>query len=89
MRWRIAPARAAGLLIVLCVNAGLLANVAMQLASDGSVAVDKSDWNVNLTGSVANAANRRPVESYRQNLSRPVSSNHANPSFPHRRPRPW
>lgn len=61
MRWRIAPLRAAGLLIGVGINAGLLADVAMQLASDSSVAIDKSDWNVNLTGSVANAANRKPV----------------------------
>jgi hypothetical protein len=72
MRRRIAPVRAAGLLIVLGVNAGLLANVVMQLVSDGSVAIDKSDWHANLTGSVANAANRKPVESYGQILARPV-----------------
>ena len=72
MRWRIAPLRAAGLLMVLGVNIGLLANVARQLASDGSAVTDKIDWNVNLTGSVANATNRRAVESYGQILARPV-----------------
>ncbi|MEH2503389.1 hypothetical protein V1290_002200 [Bradyrhizobium sp. AZCC 1578] len=72
MRWRIAPVRAAGLLILLCVNAGLLANVATQLASDGSAVADKIDWNVNLTGSVANATNRRAVESYGEILAHPV-----------------
>jgi hypothetical protein len=82
MRWRIAPVRAAGLLIVLGVNAGLLASVATQLASDGSVAADKMDWNVNLTGSVANATNRRAVESYGQILARPVLFKSREPFVP-------
>ena len=82
MRWRIAPLRAAGLLIVLCVNAGLLANVATQLASDGSAVTGKIDWNVNLTGSVANATNRRPVESYGQILARPVLFKSREPFVP-------
>jgi hypothetical protein len=82
MRWRIAPVRAAGLLIVLCVNAGLLANVAMQLASDGSAVTDKIDWNVNLTGSVANPTNRRPVESYKEILAHPVFFKSREPFIP-------
>jgi len=82
MRWRIAPLRAAGLLIVLGVNAGLVAGVATQLASDGSVAADKIDWNVNLTGSVANATNRRAVESYGQILARPVLFKSREPFVP-------
>jgi len=82
MRWRVAPLRAAGLLIVLGVNAGLLASVATQLASDGSVVADKIDWNVNLTGSVANATNRRPVESYGQILARPVLFKSREPFVP-------
>ncbi len=72
MRWRVAPLRVAGLLIVLGVNAGLLASVATQLASDGSTTAEQTDWNVNLTGSVANPTNRRPVDSYGQILARPV-----------------
>jgi hypothetical protein len=82
MRWRIAPVRAAGVLIVLGVNVGLLANVATQLASDGSVTADKIDWNVNLTGSVANATNRRAVESYGQILARPVLFKSREPFVP-------
>jgi len=82
MRWRIAPLRAAGLLIVLCVNAGLLASVATQLASDGSAVAGKIDWNVNLTGSVASATNRRPVESYGQILARPVLFKSREPFVP-------
>ena len=82
MRWRVAPLRAAGLLIASCVNAGLLANVVTQLASDGSVATNKIDWNVNLTGSVANATNRRPVESYGQILVRPVLFKSREPFVP-------
>jgi hypothetical protein len=82
MRWRIAPVRAAGLLIVLGVNAGLVACVATQLASDGSVAAGKIDWNVNLTGSVANGTNRRPVESYGQILARPVLFKSREPFVP-------
>jgi hypothetical protein len=82
MRWRIAPVRAAGLLIVLGINAGLVACVATQLASDGSVAAGKIDWNVNLTGSVANATNRRAVESYGQILARPVLFKSREPFVP-------
>lgn len=82
MRWRIAPVRAAGLLIVLGVNAGLVACVATQLASDGWVAAGKIDWNVNLTGSVANATNRRGVESYGQILARPVLFKSREPFVP-------
>jgi hypothetical protein len=82
MRWRVAPLRAAGLLIVLGVNAGLLASVATQLASDGSAVTDKIDWNINLTGSVANATNRRPVESYGQILARPVLFKSREPFVP-------
>jgi hypothetical protein len=82
MRWRIAPLRAAGLLMVLAINAGLVASVATQLASDGSVMGDKIDWNVNLTGSVANATNRRPVESYGQILARPVLFKSREPFVP-------
>jgi len=82
MRWRIAPLRAAGLLIVLGVNIGLVACVATQLASDGSAVADKMDWNVNLTGSVANATNRRAVESYGQILARPVLFKSREPFVP-------
>jgi hypothetical protein len=82
MRWRVAPFRTAGLLIVLAINAGLVASVATQLASDGSVMADKIDWNVNLTGSVANATNRRPVESYGQILARPVLFKSREPFVP-------
>lgn len=82
MRRRIAPVRAAGLLIVLGVNAGLLASVATQLASDGSTAAGKIDWNVNLTGAVANPTDRRPVDSYGQILARPVLFKSREPFVP-------
>jgi hypothetical protein len=82
MKWRVAPVRVIGLVVVLCVNAGLLASVATQLASDGSAVADKIDWNVNLTGSVANATNRRPVESYGQILARPVLFKSREPFVP-------
>jgi hypothetical protein len=82
MRWRIAPIRAAGLLMVLAINAGLVASVATQFASDGSTEDSKTDWNVNLTGSVANPTNRRPVESYGQILARPVLFKSREPFVP-------
>jgi hypothetical protein len=72
MRWRIAPVRATGLLIVSGLNVGLLAHVATQLGADGSVPIHKSSWNADLTGSVANATNRKAIESYREILARPV-----------------
>ena len=82
MRWRVAPARTAGLLIVLSANAALLANVATQLAYDGSTAAEKFDWNANLTGSLADVTRRRPVESYGQILARPVLFKSREPFFP-------
>lgn len=82
MRWRFASVRAVALLIVLGVNVGLLANVAAQLASDGSTVAEKTDWNVNVTGSVANATNRREIESYGQILARPVLFKSREPFVP-------
>jgi hypothetical protein len=82
MRWNVAPLRAAGLLVVVGINGGLLATVATQLLSDGVAAVDKIDWNANLPRSVANAANRRPVEAYGQILVRPVFFKSREPFVP-------
>ena len=82
MRWRIAPLRAAGLVIVLGVNAGLLASVMTQVTSDSLAAVDKVAWNANLSGSVANAANRKPIEGYGRILARPVFFKSREPFVP-------
>jgi hypothetical protein len=72
MKWRMAPLRATGLLVVLGVNAGLLATVATQLLSNDMAVVDKIAWNANLSRAVANAANRKPLEAYGQILAHPV-----------------
>ena len=72
MKWRIAPLRAAGLLVVLGINAGLLASVVTLATSDGLDTVDKIPWSVDLSGSVASAANRKPIEGYGQILARPA-----------------
>jgi hypothetical protein len=82
MRWRTAPLRAAGLLIGLGINAGLLASVVMLATSDGRVAVDRIPWSVNLSGEVANAANRKPIDGYAQILARPVFFKSREPFVP-------
>jgi hypothetical protein len=61
--------RSASLLIVSGVNAALLADVAVQVMSDGLAASDKVDWSANLLGAVANTANRRSLETYGQILA--------------------
>ena len=82
MRRRFALVRAAGLLIGLGINAGLLAGVVMLAMSDGVAAVDQIPWSANLAGSVANAANRKPIEGYGQILSRPVFFKSREPFVP-------
>jgi hypothetical protein len=82
MRWPIAPLRAAGLLIALGINAGLLAGIATQVTSDHLAAVDQVAWNANLSGSVANPTNRKPIEGYGQILARPVFFKSREPFVP-------
>ena len=82
MKWRIAPLRAAGLLVGLGINAGLLACVVTLATSDGVAVVDKIPWSVNLAGSVANAANRKPIEGYGEILARPVFFKSREPFVP-------
>ena len=82
MKWRMAPLRAGGLLVVLGINAGLLAIVATQLLSDDVAIVDKIAWNANLSRAVANATNRKPVEAYGQILARPVFFKSREPFVP-------
>jgi hypothetical protein len=88
MRWRIAPLRAAGLLIVLGINAGLLVSIATQATSDHLAAADKAAWNANLSGAVANATNRKQIESYGQILTRPVFFRSREPFVPAPAPPP-
>ena len=82
MRRRIAPLRAAGLLVILSINAGLLASVVLLATSDGMAVVDKIPWSVNLAGSVANAAHRKPIEGYGEILARPVFFKSREPFVP-------
>lgn len=82
MRWRVAPLRSIGLLIALGMNVGLLTCVAMQLTSDDSTAAHNTEWNANLTGSIANPANRRPIDSYGQILARPILFKSREPFVP-------
>ena len=82
MRWRIAPLRAAGLLAILGINTGLLASVVMLATSEGMAPADKIPWSVNLSDSVANAANRKPIEGYGQILARPVFFKSREPFVP-------
>jgi hypothetical protein len=88
MKWRMAPLHAAGLLIVLGINAGLLVSIATQIASDHRAAADKAAWNANLSGSLANAINRKPIEGYGQILARPVFFKSREPFVPAPAPPP-
>ena len=88
MRRRIAPLRAAGLLVILSINAGLLASVVLLATSDGMAAIDKIPWSVNLAGSVANTASRKSIEGYGQILARPVFFKSREPFIPAPPPQP-
>jgi hypothetical protein len=82
MKLRISPLAAAGLLIVLSANVGLLAAIAVEVLSDGSAAVDKADWNIGLSAPVGSVANRKPIEAYGQILARPVFFKSREPFVP-------
>jgi hypothetical protein len=82
MRWRVAPIHVVGWSIVLGANIVLLANVTMQLTSDASLAIDKGDWSISLTGSVADSANRKPFEGYREILASPIFFKSREPFVP-------
>jgi hypothetical protein len=72
LKWRIAPLGAIGLLMAVGINALLLTSVATQIASDGPAVSDKVEWKPNLSASTGGVANRRPIETYREILARPV-----------------
>jgi hypothetical protein len=82
MNWRIAPLGAAGLLIALGVNTWLLAIMVAEIVSDGPAAIDKIDWNFNQSASAGNVANRKPIEAYRQTLTRPLFFKSREPFVP-------
>jgi hypothetical protein len=72
MKWRISPLGAAGLLIALGADIGLLGTIIAGLVSAGAVSTEKVDWNLTLEGSVGSVASRRPIEAYRAILEHPV-----------------
>jgi hypothetical protein len=72
MKWRVTPLGVIGLFIVVAINAWLLTAIAIEIVSDSSGATDKVDWNLSLSASIGNVANRKPIETYRQILARPV-----------------
>jgi hypothetical protein len=82
MKWRISPLGAIGLFIVAAINAWLLAEIATETVSDGPLAADKVDWNLSLSASVGDIANRRPIEAYRQILAHPVFFKSREPFVP-------
>jgi hypothetical protein len=82
MKWRIAPLGAAGLLIILGINAWLLTAIATEVVHESLAATEKVDWNVNLSASVGNAATRKPIEAYREILARPVFFKSREPFVP-------
>ena len=82
MKWRIAPLRIAGLLTIVGINVVLLVEVTTQIMSDDPVTVDKVDWNAHLSGSVASAAGRKPLEAYGEILAHPVFFKSRQPFVP-------
>jgi hypothetical protein len=81
MKRRMAPLGAIGLLIVLGINAWLLATIVTEICSDNPAATGKADWNVSLSDS-GSVANRKPIEAYRQILARPVFFKSREPFVP-------
>jgi hypothetical protein len=88
MKWRIAPLGAVGLLIVLGLNLWLLTAIATEIVFDIPAAIDKVDWNLGLSASVGNVANRKPIEAYRQILAHPVFFKSREPFVPTPAPPP-
>jgi hypothetical protein len=72
MKWRIAPLAAAGLLMVLGINAWLLTAIATDIVSDDPSVTDKVEWKLNLSASDGDVAARKPIEAYKQILAHPV-----------------
>jgi hypothetical protein len=75
MKWRISP-------MVVGLNAWLLTVIAIEIVFDGPSATDKVDWNLGLSAPAGNVANRKPIESYRQTLARPVFFKSREPFVP-------
>ena len=72
MKWpRLSPGLA-GLLGLSVLNAALLAGVAAQLASDGSTSLGKVEGTLIVSGSIKEAAVRKPFEAYNVILAHPV-----------------
>ena len=61
-----------GLLALGGVNAWLLAIVVDEMTADHRAAIDKVDWDPEVTGSTESAATRRPIGAYGDTLARPV-----------------
>jgi hypothetical protein len=88
MKWRIAPLGAVGLLIALGLNAWLVTAIATEIVSDRLAATDKANWNLSLSTSAGNVANRRPIDAYKQILARPVFFKSREPFVPPPAPPP-
>jgi hypothetical protein len=82
MNLRISPLGKAGLFIVLGVNVSLLATIATEVDSDGQKEVDSARWNPSLSLSSANATARRPIESYKEIVARPLFFKSREPFVP-------
>lgn len=72
MMRRVSPLSAIGLLVIGGVNVWLLTVIVAAIAVGDVANLDKVEWNANLSASIEHAANRKPIDAYKQILARPI-----------------
>jgi len=82
MMRRISPFRAVVLLFALGVNAWLLVTVAAELASDGVSVTEKAVWNPQLASTTDKVPTVKPIDAYREILTRPIFFRSREPFVP-------
>ena len=82
MKWRIPTLALMGLVMACAVNAGLIVAIATELVSDPFTELEKANWKPNVSSSIVDAANRKPIGAYAQILARPAFYKSREPYVP-------
>jgi hypothetical protein len=82
MRLRIKPLAAIGPAIALVINVVLLTAIARSLTVADATILDKAEWNSGLSDSFGHVFSRKPIDSYRQILAKPIFFKSREPFVP-------
>jgi len=82
MTWRVSPFRGMVLLFALGVNAWLLVAVAAEFAAGDLSVIERAAWSPQLSSTLEKVPAAKPIEAYREILTRPIFFKSREPFVP-------